>query len=180
MRLARMASRLAERPGIKSNAPLQRELELETELDAAMAKNSSLRHEKRSLEITVRELQTRLAASEAQALAPTDVNYAPVAKHALQSKADNNLRELYVRAKQEKDKAIHALIFVIGKEKVADFLEKNAASANILDDLLKRFANQGVDAGPTHHTPAAGTARSPSPRSSPTGRKPRNQGMGMM
>jgi hypothetical protein len=53
-----------------------------------------------------------------------------------------NLKDMYVKAKQEKDKAVRALIHVIGKDRVAAFLHKNAGSANILDLLLETFGGE--------------------------------------
>ena len=144
-RLIRMRSRVEEeRPGAKSNKQLQRELETERDLDAAILRNSTLLREKRTLETSVNLLHAQLTEVGTAKVIGADTTYAHTARITTQSKVDNDkLKKLLEKTKEEKDKAIRALIHVIGKEKVADFLQKNAGAPNILDELLKRFSNIG-------------------------------------
>ncbi len=67
------------------------------------------------------------------------------------------------KTKKDKDKAIKIIIQLIGKERVASFLNQNAGSMDILDKLLETFGQDGTGAvgGNASTSPSA---RSPPPR----------------
>jgi len=47
------------------------------------------------------------------------------------------------KTKKDKDKAIRIIVQLIGKERVATFLNRHAGSPDILDRLLEHFSNSG-------------------------------------
>jgi len=162
-KLDRAVSRLAQAPG--SAGALSRETELEKDLEAAQNKCMNLRHEKKSLEMTIRELQMRLTeADSAQLMAAGSSlmmadSLSPAARQ--NRPREKDLEEQLVKAKKDKDKAIRVLIQIIGKEKVNDFLTKNAGNPDILDALLANFSSTATSSSTTSE--GRGKA-SPSPR----------------
>ena len=157
-KLSRAASRLAEmqatgKGGAEAKAHIAREHELERELDSAHDRIRKAGQENRSLEKTVTALRAQLSALEARkdwgggALAGSAGDLSSLGQGvpvggARRVQETTNLKDMYVKAKQEKDKAVRALIHVIGKDRVAAFLHKNAGSANILDLLLETFGGE--------------------------------------
>ncbi len=146
-KLDRALSRLTQQPG--GADALSRETELENELALAADKYAKLRHANRSLELTVKELQSRLAQAETDkfmtrsgdgksssgnANQADDADTAPVRRT-----RERELEEALIKAKTEKDRAVKVLISVLGKAQVAEFLSKNAGAPDILDSLCNHF-----------------------------------------
>jgi hypothetical protein len=145
-KLDRSNSRLAQQPG--SADALSRETELENELSSATEKLVTQRNINRSLEVTVKELQKRLTQAEHDLLVGGN-------QHHHHSQTNENmdfnegqksrvtlLEEHLVKTKRDKDRAIRVLISILGKDKIASFLDKHAGSPDILDALQQHFMQQ--------------------------------------
>lgn len=150
-KLVRAASRIADlqasgKASQDSKSLIAREQDLERELDAAQDRIRKSMQENKSLEKTVTALRQQLTAAEAKRDYPhgSDMGSSsmPATTNLRRAQETEKLKEMYEKAKLEKDKAIRALIHVIGKDRVAAFLHKNAGSSNILDSLLEQFAGQ--------------------------------------
>lgn len=57
------------------------------------------------------------------------------------SEREKELEMMLLKTKKDKDKAIRIIVQIIGKDRIAAFLNRNAGSADILDKLLEYFAN---------------------------------------
>lgn len=57
------------------------------------------------------------------------------------SEREKDLEMMLLKTKKDKDKAIRIIVQIIGKDRIAAFLNRNAGSADILDKLLEYFAN---------------------------------------
>ncbi len=144
-KLDRSNSRLRQQPG--SAEALTRETELENELAVCAEKIATQRNINRSLELTVKQLQSRLTQAEAEKVMigrtseslGEDGESGDGLKHAKRSR-ERELEEALIKAKQEKDRAVKVLITVLGKQRVAAFLSKHAGSPDILDTLCAHFS----------------------------------------
>jgi len=150
-KLDRSLSRLHQQPG--SADALSRETELENELAVSAEKSSKQRNANRSLELTVKQLQSRLTQAEADKLVGRDSadgtnsggadghgDGSDALKHANRSR-ERELEEALIKSKQEKDRAVRVLITVLGKQRVAEFLAKHAGAPDILDTLCAHFSS---------------------------------------
>lgn len=54
---------------------------------------------------------------------------------------EKELENMLLKTKRDKDKAIRIIVQIIGKDRIASFLNKHAGSPDILDKLLDYFAN---------------------------------------
>jgi hypothetical protein len=144
-KLDRSNSRLAQQPG--SADALSRETELENELSSSTEKLVTQRNVNRSLEVTVKELQKRLTQAEHDLL----VGGAHNQNSQISDNMDFNegqksrvtlLEEHLVKTKRDKDRAIRVLISILGKDKIASFLDIHAGSPDILDALQQHFMQQ--------------------------------------
>ena len=107
---------------------------------------AQLRHANRSLELTVRELQTRLTQAETEKFvvgsnkggAGAGGETEEVGQPARRSR-ERELEEALIKSKKEKDRAVKVLISVLGKKQVAEFLTKHAGAPDILDSLCTHF-----------------------------------------
>jgi hypothetical protein len=148
-KLERAEARLAQKEG--NAGSLSREVALEKELDEAHEKLLSLRQDKTTLEASVRELQSRLASmdhgmdaghSSFKSRTPfADAASSEVDSALKRSEREKDLEMMLLKTKKDKDKAIRIIVQIIGKDRIAAFLNRNAGSADILDKLLEYFAN---------------------------------------
>lgn len=151
-KLVRAHSRIADlqasgKGSAESKSHILREQELEKELDSAQDRIRKAAQENKSLNATVSALRQQLTAAEAKKdFGSSDLG--ALAANALaagvkRAQERDPLKDMLFKAKQEKDKAVRALIHIIGKDKVAAFLHKNAGAPNILDLLLEQFSGSG-------------------------------------
>ena len=170
-RLERADSRAVQFSLTKDEAQVQqhiREAELENELEECYKNVHRLKQDKSLLELSVQELQsqlTKLGSSRTQDLSSSqkglnDIfsrNKTPVKGsmgiQASQSSIEDALKlgerekklELMLtKTKEEKDKAVRLIIEIIGKEKIASFLHRNAGSEDILDKMLQTFGGTNI------------------------------------
>jgi len=173
--LSRVADLQAQGKGsAESRAQILREQQLEKELDSSQDRIRKAAQENKMLERTVTALRQQLTAVEAKkdfgvgvggGGGGGDFSYSGTTGNAMglsaaaggvrRAQERDPLKEMLIKAKQEKDKAVRALIHIIGKDRVAAFLHKNAGAPNILDALLETFG--GI---PPSTTSAAGSSSS--------------------
>ena len=158
-KIERAESRAIHAPG--SAEALSRETTLEKELEATTNALQVSRATIRSLETTIGELQNSLTSADASsALALGNVNYSGEA--AVSAERMRVLEDGLMRAKEEKDRAIRVLISILGPEKIATFLNKNAGTTDILSALQEHFASK-VTFDPNSPNSSGKNSRGPGP-----------------
>lgn len=136
-KLDRSNSRLSHQVG--GSEALSRETELENELALSADRYSKQRNANRSLELTIKELQSRLTHSETEKfMFSTDSSNNSSSEPNRRSR-EKELEEALIKAKREKDRAVKVLINVLGKKQVAEFLTRHAGAPDILDALCDHF-----------------------------------------
>lgn len=142
---------------------LLRESVLEEQLERAHASIVTLKHDKNALKLSIRELQTRLTNAQVHKKNGGDEVKAQTAasvQEAMQrGEREKDLEKQLIKAKKDKDKALKLLIQLIGKERIAEHLQKHAGEGDILDSLVAHFAgtlNNGTGDGsnisPSHNS----------------------------
>ena len=143
-----------------------RELTLERDLDEAHRRIIDLRSEKVSLETSVKELQSRLTQEQSKNGSGSSRGGSQSAAAALSAaqhrgEREKELQTLLIKAKTDKDKAIRVIINLVGKEKMAEFLNQHAGSPDILDAMVTSFGSEHSDSGASASLHASSSARSP-------------------
>mmetsp|Transcript_5801 Transcript_5801/g.9534 ORF Transcript_5801/g.9534 Transcript_5801/m.9534 type:complete len:291 (+) Transcript_5801:75-947(+) len=146
------------------NGSLAKEVGLEKELATASEKIKQLKKNKQTLELTVTELKRRLhridvgatssAAASSSVLAAISSgsgsgnapgggggNATAMELALKRGEREKSLEKVLQRTKREKDKAVRIVIQLVGKERMNDFLNHHAGSADILDRLLNNFSD---------------------------------------
>jgi len=142
--LERAEHRLVQQQGRESSAA--REVELEKELETANERFSALKSEKLLLEKSNKALRTQLTYlginQEAKLTSDSTTDAAQVENAARKAERTRELEAQLIKAKKDKDKAIKLIILLIGKERISEFLQKNAGAADILDALVENFGGK--------------------------------------
>lgn len=111
------------------------------ELKQAKETITSLRQENASLHASVHDLRNRLQNAE-----PMD---GELSSH----EEVLSLKKQLLKAKRDKDKALKLVIHLIGKDKLADYLQRHNREDNVLDHLVATFGGgAGAPAEPARTT----------------------------
>lgn len=126
-----------------SSSMLLREAVLEEQLERAHETIVTLKHDKNALKLSIKELQTRLTNAEVHKKNGGDDLKQQTASNVHEAmkrgEREKDLEKQLIKAKKDKDKALKLLIQLIGKERIAEHLQKHAGDGDILDSLIASF-----------------------------------------
>jgi len=160
-KLENAEAKLAE--GGNTSNGLLREAVLEEQLERAHATIVTLKHDKNALKLSIKELQIRLTnaqVSKKNGGEEVKSQTAAAVQEAMKrGEREKDLEKQLIKAKKDKDKSLKLLIQLIGKERIAEHLQKHAGEGDVLDSLVTHFSGSlggsgGDDAPPSRNSGA--------------------------